>query len=84
MGTPSVRHHPLASLGGQQAQAGWVGDGRVGAELFPLLHPLYLIPVAPSFLSAIQTVHTAKQGLKGKGGETVHSGWAQGHLQEGQ
>lgn len=40
-------------------------------------------PAVPSFLSAIQTVHTAKQGLKGEGGETVHLGRVEGSLQEG-
>lgn len=33
----------------------------------PFLHPLHLTPAVPSFLSAIQTVHTAKQGAEGQG-----------------
>lgn len=44
----------------------------------PSFYPLLLTPAVPSFLSAIQTVHTAKQGAEGQGGETVHSGRAKG------
>lgn len=39
-----------------------------GRDQLALCPPLHLTPAAPSLLSAIQTVHTAKQGPKGKGG----------------
>lgn len=57
---------PLASLGGKQAQAGGPGPG--GSVLSsPSFQPLLVTPAVPSFLSAIQTVHTAKQGADGQG-----------------
>lgn len=72
---------PAALFPSQRAASSgeWGRAGRGGAE--PAPSPSH--SCCPFFLSAIQTVHTAKQGLKGKAGEAVHSGWAKGHLQEG-
>ncbi|KAL0603055.1 UPF0764 protein C16orf89 [Plecturocebus cupreus] len=58
------KHCPSASAGGQQAQAGRAGAGRAHTEPAPSLR---LTPAVPSSLSAIQTVHTAKQGAEGHG-----------------
>lgn len=74
--SPPSRPSPL-SEGSKLRRVGRAGRG--GAETAP--SPSH--SCCPFFLSAIQTVHTAKQGLKGKAREAVHSGWAKGHLQEG-
>lgn len=57
---------PLPLLEGSQLKL--VGLGLGGSVLsLPSLYPLLFTPAVPSFLSAIQTVHTAKQGAEGQG-----------------
>lgn len=69
---------PLCLSGGKQAQAGGARAGRVGAELCPFsilsTSLLLSLPFSVQYRQCIQP----SRGLKGRGGETVHSGRARG------
>lgn len=74
---------PLPFLEGSKLRL--VGLGLEGLVLnLPSLNPLHLTPAVPSFLSAIQTVHTAKQGAEGQGWGDCAFRKGKGRLQEGQ
>lgn len=77
------KHHPFAPLGGLASSGGWSWGQEGWCSALPFLHPLRLTPAVPSFLSAIQTVHTAKQGAEGQGWGDVHSGRARGVCKRG-
>lgn len=77
------KHHPFAPLGGKQVQAGGVGARRVGAQLCPFsilsASLLLSLPFSVQYRQCIQP----SRGLKGRGGETVHSGRARGVCKRG-
>lgn len=80
--TSHVNTTPLPLLKG--SELGLAGPGwEVGAE--PALAPSSpSLSTVPSFLSAIQTVHTAKQGAEGQGRGDCAFRRGKGSLQEGQ
>lgn len=79
--TPPMPHHPFAFLRGKQAQVvlGW--EGRCRACPLSILSSSLLLslPFSVQYRQCIQP----SRGLKGKGGETVHSGRGKGVRKRG-
>lgn len=75
------KHHPFASPGGSKLRL--VGPGQEGVLSLPSLHPLHLALLSLPFSVQYRQCIQPSRGLKGKGGETVHSGRVRGDCKRG-